>query len=119
MRIPETAIPYTYKESKRVYENKTTAKEAITSLHVNQNINLNSARDYINYFNYLMKGVGSCRSLSSFTQEYYLKKIYDDYGKDQLKKSLKAFMKLTEKLEEDKVGSKKSMRAIYNTYSQL
>lgn len=119
MKIPYTAIPQTYIESKKVFENKTTVEDAIKRLHANQYINKNSAKDYINYFKYLMTGSGSCRSLNKFTQEFYLKSIYEDYGKEQLKKSLVAFMKLIVKFEDKKVGSKKSMRAIYEKYNQL
>ena len=66
-----------------------------------------------------MTGEGSIWSLSSFTQNYFLESIYKDYGKEQLKKSLHTFMCLIKKYEGEKIGSKKSMRSIYEKYSKL
>ena len=66
-----------------------------------------------------MTGNGSCRGLSKFTQEYYLKAIYDDFGKEQLKESLKAFWLLIEKLENQKNATIQPMRAIYEKYIKL
>ena len=116
MKITENLIPYTYKESKRVFENDLSVKEAAENMNKNCGININSSADYYYYFKYLKTGEGSCRILSSFTQEFYLKTMYDEYGREQLKKSLRYFKQLIEKFEGDKVGSKKSMWAIYSKY---
>jgi len=66
-----------------------------------------------------MTGTGSSRSLSKFTQEYYSKHIEKEYGKEQFKKSLQSFYKLIEKFEGKKIGVKKSMPVIYDTYFKL
>lgn len=119
MKIPENVIRYTYKESKRVFENNLSFKEAAENIHKNCNLKITSALDYPYYFKYLITGSGSCRILSSYTQEFYLNSIFKDYGKEQLAKSLIAFMTLIVKFEAGKEGSKKSMRAIYQKYSKL
>ena len=119
MKIPIEIIPDAYKFSKQVFENKLTSDEAAVKLHNTHNININSAKDYVFYFKYLITGMGSCRILSSYTQEYFLKRIYEDYGKGQLGKSLKAFRLLIVTFEGEKVGSKKSMRAVYEKYLKL
>jgi hypothetical protein len=116
MKIEENLIPYTYQESKRVFENKLSAKEASENINLNCGIKITSSMDYYYYFKFLMTGEGSCRVLSKFTQEYYLAEIEKDYGKEQLKKSLKAFYQLVEKLEKGNGSTKKSMRAIYEKY---
>ena len=118
MKIPENVILHTYKESKRVFESNLSFKEAAENIHKNCNVKITSALDYPYYFKFLMTSSGSCRILSRYTQEFYLKSIYEDYGKEQLKKSLVAFMKLIVKFEDGKEGSKKSMRAIYEKYNQ-
>ncbi|WP_432671166.1 hypothetical protein [Flavobacterium sp. SM2513] len=66
-----------------------------------------------------MTGTGSCRALSTYSQEYYLEMIYKDYAKEQLEKSLKAFYKLIEKFEQSDGSTKKSMRLIYEKFCLL
>lgn len=116
MKIAEEHIPYTYKESKRIYEEGLSTKEAAQNIFKICGININSANDYPYFFRYLMTGVGSCRSLSSFTQDYYLHQIYKDYGREQLEKSLSAYEILIEKFESHNSSIKKSMRKIYAKY---
>ena len=117
MKIPQEHIPYTYQESKRIFENKLSAKEGAENIHQKCGIKLTSSKDYVHYFRYLMTGTGSCRSLSKYSQEYYLEMIYKDYGKEQLAKSLQAFYKLIEKFEQQNNCNKKSMRLIYGKFS--
>ena len=80
MRIPEEAIPFSYEESKRAFENNTSVKDSAGNSNKKHGIKVTSASDYVYYFRYLMTGSGSCRSLSKFTQEYYLKRIAENYG---------------------------------------
>lgn len=118
MKIEEDLIPYTYSESKRVFENSLPIKEAAESIHKKCGLKITSSLDYGYFYRYLITGIGSCRSLSSYTQEYYLENILKDYNNDteQKRKTLYHFKKLIEKFEGDKVGSKKSMRTIYEKY---
>ena len=116
MKIPNDVIPDCYKFSKEAFENNLKSKDAAEKIRAKHQLKLSSSKDYFNYFKVLMTGSGSCRSLSVFTQEYFLKRILEDYGKEQMEKSLLHFKKLIEKFEGDKVGSKNSMRAIYEKY---
>lgn len=118
MKIPEKHIQYTYQESKRIFENDLSIKEGAENINKKCDIKVTSATDYGYYFRYLMTGEGSCRSLSKFTQGFYLEKILEEYGVEQMKMSLNHFKKLIEKFEGEKVGSKKAMRAIYEKYSK-
>lgn len=119
MSIAHQHIPYTYQESKRVFENDLTIKEATENINKQCAIKVTSAKDYVYYFKYLMTGEGSCRILNKFTQRYYLEKIFQDYGIEQKQKSLKNFKKLIDKFEGEKVGSKKSMNLIYDEFLKL
>ncbi len=121
MTIPNEAIPDCYKFSKEAFENKLKSKDAAEKIHSKHQLKLSSSKDYFNYFKVLITGSGSCRSLSKFTQEYFLNNILEDYKNDneQKKKTLLHFKKLIEKFEGDKVGSKKSMRVIYEKYIKL
>lgn len=116
MRINSDFIPYTYEESKKVFEGSLLSSEAAENIFNNCGIKINSAKDYPQYFKYLMTGSGTCRNLNSFTQEYYLKQIREDYGVDQFRKSLSAYKPLIEKFEKQNSSIKHSMRKIYNKH---
>ena len=116
MKIPNEVISDCYKYSKQAFEGKITPNDARQKIHEELNINFGSAKDYYLYFNYLMTGNKPTWGLNKYTLEYFIKKIHDDYEKEQFEKTLFYFKKLIEKFEGDKVGSKKSMRAIYEKY---
>lgn len=119
MKIPNEVIPDCYKYSKQAFEGNITSDEAAKKIHNLHNLKLGSAKDYPILFKILITGEGSMWSLSSYCYEYFIKKIHEDYGNEQLKKSLNTFMRLIKKYEGEKVGSKKLMRAIYEKYLKL
>lgn len=118
MKIPYEIIPSAYTSSKKVYENKLTHKEAKDYLYSNFKITYGSTGDYYIFFKYLINGEGSFRILNNTTMDYFLEHIFKDYGPEQLKKSLIAFLKLIEYYEGLNNSTSKSMRAIYEKYSQ-
>ena len=119
MKIPNEVIPDCYKYSKQAFEGKLTADEAAQKIHNLHDVKLGSAKDYPILLKILITGEGSMWNLSSYCQEYFIRKIYEDYGKEQLKKSLNAYMRLIKKYEGDNVGSKKLMRRIYEKYLEF
>lgn len=119
MKIPNELIPDCYKYSKQAFDGIITQEEARLKIHKELDINFGSARDYYLYYSYLINGEKPTWSLNKFTLEYFLEHILKD-NKDnieQKKKTLLHFKKLIEKLEGSKVGSRKSMRLIYEKYS--
>jgi hypothetical protein len=56
MKISENVIPFTYQESKRVFENKLSVKEAAENINKNCGIKITSSADYYYYFKHLMTG---------------------------------------------------------------
>ena len=121
MKIPNEVIPDCYKFSKQAFEGKITPNEARQKIHEELDINYGSARDYFLYYSYLITGEKPTWGLNTYTTNYFLKNILEDYKNDieQKKKTLFNFKKLIEKFEGEKVGSKKSMRAIYEKYIEL
>ena len=121
MKIPNSAIPKCYYYSKAAFKGKITSTEARKKIHETLGINFGSARDYYLYYNYLMTGIKPTWSLNKFTTEYFLKSILEDKNNssEQKKNTLENFKKLIVKLEGEKVGSKKSMRNIYQNYSKF
>lgn len=119
MKIPNEVIPDCYKFSKQAFEGKITKEEARLKIHKELDLNFGSARDYFLYYSYLINGEKPTWSLNLFTLEYFLQNILMDYKNDseQQKRTLLYFKKLIEKLEGSKVGSRKSMRLIYEKYS--
>lgn len=119
-RIPNKVIPDCYKFSKQAFEGKITKEVARLKIHQELGIKFSSARDYYLYYNYLITGEKPTWSLNLFTLEYFLEHILIDNNDniEQKKKSLLYFKKLLEKFEGEKVGSRKSMRAIYEKYSK-
>ena len=119
MKIPNEAIPDCYKYSKQAYEGKITADEATQKIHKIHGVKLGSAKDYPILFKILITGEGSMWSLSSYCYDCFIENIHKDYGTEQMKKSLDTFMRLIKKFEGGNVGSKKSMRVIYEKYKKL
>lgn len=117
--IPNEAIPDCYKYSKEAFEGKISAEDAIMKIHLKHNIKLGSAKDYPKLFKVLMTGEGSIWSLSNYCHDYFLNKIFEDYGNEQLKKSLSYFKVLVEKYEKQTGTLKRSKRVIYDKYSKL
>lgn len=117
MKIPHEIIPSAYITAKKVFENKLTQKEAKDYLSTNFKVTYGSTGDYYVFFRYLIDGKGSCRILNTTTMNYFLEHILKDYGSEQLKKSLNAFMQLIKHYEGEKIRSKKSMWAIYANYN--
>lgn len=119
MKIPNEIIPSAYSTAKKVYENKLTQKEAKDYLSSNFKVTYGSTGDYYIFFRYLIDGKGSFRKLNAPTMDYFIEQIAKDYGTEQLKKSLDAFLNLIKYYEGLKKSKSKSMRAIYEKYSTL
>jgi hypothetical protein len=118
-KIPNEAIPDCYKYSKEAFEGKITPEDARLKIHEKHGIKIGSAKDYPKLFKVLISGEGTIWSLSNYCHDYFINRIYIDYGKNQLKKTLKVFMFLIEKYEKQTGSIKKSKRAIYEKYSKL
>lgn len=120
-RIPNDLIPNCYKFSKQAYEGKITIADAREKIHTELGINYGAAKDYYLYYSYLMTGEKPTWLLNSFTLEYFLKNILEDYNNayEQKHRTLRYFKELITKFEKGKIGSKKSMNAIYEKYIKL
>lgn len=91
MKILNKRVPLAYKVSRDVYEGKLTHKEGKNLLVGNNEMNPNSASDYIYNFKNMLEGKRFTRTLNAFSMNYFLEKILSDYGIESLKKALIAF----------------------------
>ncbi|MBL0200341.1 MAG: hypothetical protein IPP81_09225 [Chitinophagaceae bacterium] len=88
MKIPAELFPTIYQISKKVYEKTYTLTDGSKILADQHGMNVNSARDYINNFKYLMQGHQFKRTLSAPSMYYFIDQIRKDYGAEQYKKAL-------------------------------
>jgi len=118
MKIPLEAIPKIYDISKRVYEGEfgpTAAGRIIMTEH--KTLNLNSARDYINNFRYLLDGERFERTMSTYALDYYLDRISKEYQGQGLLNALTALKEHIVYYETRRGINMRSMREIHERYS--
>ena len=89
MKIINELVPLAYDLSKSVHEGMKTLTEAKRELEANQ-MNVNSAADYINNFGYMLEGKKFTRTLNAYSMNYFLGRIAEDYGFDGLSNALEA-----------------------------
>jgi 5-methylcytosine-specific restriction enzyme A len=118
MKIPDVIIPHVYQVSKKVYNKELTLTDGSDILATKHNMNVNSARDYINNFRYLMEGKQFKRTLNAYSMEYFIAQIGTDYGVVQLEKAVNALKQHIEYYEGNHNGSLRKLRAIARKYSK-
>lgn len=118
MKIPNSIIPTVYQVSKKVYSKELTLTEGSDILSTKNNMNVNSARDYINNYRNLMEGKKFKRTLNAFSMEYFIREIGKDYGAAQLSKAVTALREHIEYYEGNHNGSLNKLRAIVRKYSK-
>ncbi len=116
MKIPNELTPLAYKLSKKVFESKLTFKEGQQQLVGADQMNSNSAADYINDFRCLIEGKRFTRTLNAFSMEYFIENIYNDFGSNGLSNALSALKQHFEYYEELQNITMHKTRAIYNKY---
>jgi len=116
MKIPTDLIPLTYDISKKVFQKELTLSEGTKLLVGSDQMNINSARDYIYNFRYLIQGKKVSRTLNADSMDYFFKNILKDYGISQLKISLSTLMQHIEYYEKLQKTTLFKMRAIHEKY---
>jgi predicted HNH restriction endonuclease len=116
MKIPNERVPLAYQISKDVYEGKITQNEAKKILVGDNEMNPNSASDYIYNFKNMLKGKIFTRTLNAFSMNYFLENILSDYGLESLKKALVAFNLHIPYYEKQRNTTMHGMREIYDRF---
>lgn len=75
--------------SRQVYKQELEMKDALV-LAAKENININSASDYIHNYRNLVNGIGYTRTMKAAGLEYYLESIYLLDGQEALSRALRA-----------------------------
>ncbi len=119
MRIPNEIIPEIYRVSKLAYEQKISLTQGAESLFEISKVNINSAKDYINNFRYLMEGKVFKRTLNAYSMSYFLSNIFKDYGVDQLRLSLQALKLHITYYESCHASPLNKLRAIHKKFEKI
>ena len=116
MKIINSLVPLAYDLSVSVYENIKTLSEAKRELSANNQMNVNSAADYINNFGYMLEGKKFTRTLNAFSMNYFLGRIAEDYGFDGLSNALEALEQHIEYYENTQKTIMHSTKGIHKKY---
>ncbi|WP_263064425.1 HNH endonuclease [Dickeya dadantii] len=102
----------------KVYNKSISAQEGARILNKNNDLNENSAKDYINNLRHMLNGEVFKRTLSADSFEYYLKKIKADFGLEPFKKSINSLKLHNSYYEETrkKESKRKKVRDIIEFY---
>lgn len=89
-KIPNSAVPTVYTISKEVFERKFSLKEGKEKIIATGVINPSSAADYIYNFRYLREGKPFSRNLNTYSMDYFIEHLFNDYGQAGLSNALRA-----------------------------
>ncbi len=116
---PECIIAI-YEKAKEVYSKQDTLKNAKGMLASEYGVNENSFEDYYYAFKNMLDGTLHKRMINSDLRDYYLNRIYENYGIDKLRIALQAYMDAISYYEgsHNNILLKKERR-IYDKHSQI
>lgn len=116
---PECIIAI-YEKAKGIYSGKDTLKNAKGMLASEYGVNENSFEDYYYAFKNMLDGKLHKRMINSDLRDYYLTRIYEDYGVDKLRIALQIYMGsiLYYEQSHNNILLKKD-RGIYDKHSQI
>lgn len=117
-KITLNEISVAYELSKKLYQKDISQREAITK--VNEiGMNVGSAKMYFLIFESLMNGENFKRTINAPSFDYYLDKIYLDFGKIKLEKALSALNKHIKYFEDVQDSRMIKVRRIHEKYLKL
>lgn len=114
-KIGNREIVVLYKTAEKYHKHEITFKEATEALE-KENINKNTASDYLHNYSKLVNGIGFTRTMNIAATRYFLEKISETKGYEILQKALLS-LSLHIEYYEDISGSKvKKRNEILNEY---
>lgn len=110
-----------YEKAKGIYSGKDTLKNAKSTLYSEYGVNENSFADYYRALKKMLDGTLHKRMINSDLRDYYLTRIYEDYGVDKLRIALQVYkdsILYYEQCRNNNTSMKKD-REIYDKHSQI
>lgn len=117
-KITIEIVEYAYIFARDFYNKKISLKLAQESL-INIGMNANSAIDYIYNYSNLMEGKLFTRTTNVHGTDYYLGKIYEEFGQIGLQNALISLSQHIDYYEEKSGVTVKQRREIYDKYFKL
>ena len=108
-----------YTMAKAIYNKRESLTEGARRLYLTHEINPNSFADYYRAFQKMLDGELHTRNIGSGIREYFLSRIFQDYGPSKLQTALSAYKKFIEYGEDTHYTNRKLDREIYTKYSNL
>lgn len=90
MKITKQMSEASYDYAQKVYNGQIERNDALDYLAKVLGMNRNSAADHINNFKYMIEGKRYARTNNEYTTDYFLERIYSDYGRNKLGAALTA-----------------------------
>jgi 5-methylcytosine-specific restriction protein A len=93
IKIEQDVLPVAYSIAKKVYYKDLKHTEGQKALAAGSRMSVSSAGDYIHVFRYLKDGERITRGLNAASIDYFMDRLYKDYGSPSLETSLKVLQK--------------------------
>jgi len=116
--IPLEHIALSYDLSKAIYDRQTSINDALEIVRQN-GMNEGSARIYFQVYQHLVDGQQFTRTVSAESFNYYLDKIYNDFGADKLTIALTALRNHIDYFEEVQNTRMGKVRQIYDNFQNI
>lgn len=119
MKISPNQYKAAYKVATEVYSGQKSIREGAEWLEAEHELNINSARDYINDFKCMMNGVVFQRAMSAPAIDYFLSQIKADFGREYLIKAMSSVRKHITYYEALKSINLNKLRAVVERLDSL
>lgn len=117
-KITKEMTAQAYELSKKVHEGNLTHQAAVDGL-LRSGMNEVSALFYIKWFEYMLTGKRMTRQINAYATEYYLSKIFEDYGHGGLSMALRTLSLHLDYYEEASGSIVKQRRVLLEKYREL
>lgn len=119
MKITKEMTEAAYSYAEKVYNGLIKRNDALDYLENVIGMNRNSAADLINNFKYMMDGRKYVRTNNGYTTDYFLRRIYSDYGRQRLRNALFAVEEHLKYYEPKRNTNLHGIRKVYESYLAL
>lgn len=119
MKITTQMTEMAYEVAKDVHRNDLSLKDAIDHLEVQVGMNRGSANDYVGGFRKMIEGEVYTRTFNTEATEYYLTRIYQDFGLPALRNAVIAAKGHVEYYEGLGRGNLKAIRDVISRHELL
>ena len=120
MKISNESMVAAYEVAKRIRDGSLTTSAGIDELHLKFQLNRSSAQETIANIGYMLQGNRYARTNNPFATDYFLEKIFHEYGLDALKTAISSVEKHIQYYDGLPTGSKlPKIRQIVRKYREI